>query len=154
MGFEVKIELKPSAVCEGIGCFAKETIPKNTIIWKYVNEDVEEYTTEEYKKLLKDTLVEDKRKVFYCRYSFFCTYIQKYVTILEPGMFVNHSFTPNSLCVEKDSIAIRDIQIGEEILEDYTKYLGSLDEEFQEIYKKYIPKDWEFMKQFCIKKSF
>ena len=50
-----------------------------------------------------------------------------YVSLaLDDGSFVNHGETSDVINLDKDCSAIRDIEIGEELLENYTEFVSSL----------------------------
>jgi hypothetical protein len=58
------------------------------------------------------------------------SYVEKgegYVSLaLDDGSFVNHGETSEVINLDKDCSAIRDIEIGEELLENYTEFVSSL----------------------------
>ena len=58
------------------------------------------------------------------------SYVEKgegYVSLaLDDGSFVNHGETSDVINLDKDCSAIRDIEIGEELLENYTEFVSSL----------------------------
>ncbi len=96
----------------GYGVVATEFIPKGTITWVLDKLDREfsqieiENMDPEYKDILGK----------YC----FRNNTGKYILCWDNGRFVNHSFNSNCLTTAYDfEIAIRDIQPGEELTDDY-----------------------------------
>lgn len=111
----VKTYLAESEI-DGIGLFAAEDIAKGTTIWRF-----DERIDRKFSKAERDALPEPA-------YS----YVQKYsypafvgsdVHYLDGdhARFMNHSDTPNTDC-EVDTVAIRDIQAGEELVCDYQQF--------------------------------
>ncbi len=107
----VKTYIDKSLV-HGIGLFAAEFIPKDTLIWK-LNRDLDLIISQnEYDKL--STLSKE-------HFDWFAYYSENrggWILCFDNAKFVNHSKTPNTYRVG-DTIALHDIQIGEEITEDY-----------------------------------
>lgn len=115
----VKTKIGPSKI-HGIGVFAAEFIPKGTIIWKFVPNFDLKFTEDEIKKFPDIT----QKAIFWYRYislhsglSIFCS---------DDARFYNHSDNPNTMGIDLDDtegeggdIALKDIQIGEEITYDY-----------------------------------
>lgn len=110
----VKTKIAPSKI-HGIGLIADEFIPSGKIIWKHHDLVDRVY---HYKQL--DDIPEPARSV-----------VQYYGWregdyFIWPGdnaRFVNHSKTPNVQTQGGGvSVAIKDIQIGEEIIEDYSTF--------------------------------
>lgn len=96
----------------GIGLFAGEFIPKDTLIWKLDRKLDLIVSQEEYEKL--PPLAKE-------HFNWFAYYSESrggWILCFDNGKFVNHSKTPNTYGVG-DTIALRDIEIGEEITEDY-----------------------------------
>lgn len=58
-------------------------------------------------------------------------YVEKdtnYVALaLDPASFVNHGESEDVINLDKDCYALRDIEIGEELLEDYSDFIGFSD---------------------------
>ena len=118
---KIKTKLKESKIeGAGIGLFADEFIPKETVIWELVpNLDVS-YTEEEFQK----TTGLDKE--FLTKYCF--KYLDKYYLCVDNARFFNHSDNPNcySFGFNENSLgctkAKKDIQIGEELTDDYSGF--------------------------------
>jgi uncharacterized protein len=101
----------------GIGLFANEFIPKGTIIWQY-NSIVDRIATESEIKQLRLILEPDVYKEL--RYPISRLEKNIYVIYGDNTKFTNHSENPN--IVSGDglfTIADRDINIGEELTENY-----------------------------------
>ena len=120
-------EVRPSEI-SGLGLFAKTRIPRDTIWWRAGEGDVLLINRTQYESLIRseqtpsimaflDTLIV---------YGYYEESLRSIVMCMDNARFCNHSFTPNSgptpvnepLC----SIALRNIEAGEEILEDYSSY--------------------------------
>jgi SET domain-containing protein len=111
----VKTYLAPSTV-HGIGLFAAEPIPRDTVIWRFDPRIDRRFTKAE-----RDALPEPA-KSFVRKYSY-PEEVGSEVYFLDGdhARFMNHSGTPNTDC-EVDTIAIRDIAAGEELLCDYRQF--------------------------------
>ena len=108
---------------KGLGLFAKKFIPKDTIIWQFVEGFDIKVDKEKY-----ELLTEVQKK-------FVDTYFWKEGDYLysscDHSIFQNHSDNPNSIELDDDKMkAARDINPNEEILVSY----DSFDDDF-EIYK-------------------
>jgi SET domain-containing protein len=105
---------------KGLGLFAKKFIPKDTVIWQFIEGlDV---------KIHKDKygLLDDIPK------NFIDTYFWKEGDYLysscDHSIFQNHSDNPNCIELGEDkTVAVRDIQPNEEILVSYE----SFDDDFE-----------------------
>lgn len=96
----------------GFGVFATELIPKGTITWVQDNFDqvIPQATFKQMEQSYKDVL----------EYYGFRNYAGEYILCWDFSKYVNHSFNSNCLSTAYDfEIAIRDIQKGEEITNDY-----------------------------------
>lgn len=105
---KVKTALKASPI-HGIGLFAKQFIPKGTIVWEMSELDLK-LTREEFNRL------DDITKELFNYYGF--TDGGHYILGVDNSRFVNHSDSPNVV----NDIAARDIEIGEEITYDYKNF--------------------------------
>lgn len=96
----------------GYGIFATKLIPKGTITW--VKDELDRVITPgELEKMSPANLGNLLKYTYRDRDGnyFFCWDLTRYV---------NHSYDPNSMITAMDfEIAIRDIQVGEEITNDY-----------------------------------
>lgn len=116
----------------GIGLFADQFIPKDTIIWKYTSNFDKIFYAAEFDGA--DGLSKDFMQTYCFKFD------GHYILCGDNGRFFNHSDSPNcySEGMSKDSIgytkALRDIEIGEELTDDYTKFgLNAGDEKFNRI---------------------
>lgn len=120
-GFRVEYEVKECK--HGLGLFAKQFIASGTLIWKYERGvNVRTYSTQEEVIARLQELSWDERKFFV---SHVYIYDGRVNEILDDGMRWNHSESPNTgqnLEDLESSYAIRDIQEGEELLDDYGTY--------------------------------
>jgi len=116
---KIKTKLGASNIA-GIGLFAAEFVAKDSIIWEYDPIYDKVYTQEEF-----DNAV-DLYKQFLTTYCF--RFIDKYYLCIDNARFFNHSDSPN--CYSSDfnemqlgfTRALRDIQPGEELTDDYTGF--------------------------------
>jgi hypothetical protein len=96
----------------GYGIFATKVIPKGTITW--VKDGLDRAFKPEEVALLEEPHLSNLYKYTYIDKNgdyFFCWDLTRYV---------NHSFSPNSMLTTYDfEVAIVDIQIGDEITNDY-----------------------------------
>jgi SET domain-containing protein len=133
-------EVKTSDI-HGLGLFAKRMIPKNTIWWHARPKDVlivskEQFLTLENSK--KSTLIKNYIHSL-LTYSYYERELDALIFCLDDSRYVNHSFTANSGAAKDETgfraMALRDIQAGEEITEDYSKYtLCSWLQEYKEYF--------------------
>jgi len=115
----VKTKLAPSLI-HGIGVFTEEFIPSGSIIWQW-HEGIDHKVSPE----LVDALPEVCQEVFK-RYSWIEN--DMYIICIDNERYINHSDNPNCVFPDDGTIgfAARDIQIGEEITQDYSTF----DEDF------------------------
>lgn len=105
-------ELKFISKKKGYGVVAKEFIPKGTITW--VQDDLDRVFRSNEVKNMNTT---NKELI---KYFSFRNNKGDYVLCWDNGKYVNHSFKSNCLTTPYDfEIAVRDIQIGEELTDDY-----------------------------------
>lgn len=99
----------------GYGLFATQRIPKGTITWVLdeldrvvTPEEAEKMSPPNYDNLMKYTYVDKDGNYFFC---------------WDLTRYVNHSFTPNCMPTSLGfEIAIVDIEIGDEITNDYGSF--------------------------------
>ena len=121
----IKTKLKESSI-SGIGLFAEESIPKNTVIWKY-EPTIDLLLTEDD---IKDLSEPSKKQIR--NYWFLDTYHNKYMLCGDDGRFFNHSDECNCNDELKDmTITLKDIEAGEELTVNYKKFYGDFDENFK-----------------------
>lgn len=106
----------------GIGLFAVEFIPKDTIVWEFDKNVDESFTKEEV-----ENLPEPKRTEIE---SLYFAYVSKqtglYINCGDDAKYTNHSSLPNIGTkqgeFEEICYALRDIQKGEEITQNYNDF--------------------------------
>lgn len=113
--FLVNTELRPSPI-HGLGVFAAEFIPAGTIVWRF-QPDFDFRVSEESVAALPE-LARQKLLHYSAKWG------GGYVISADDARFMNHSEQANLKTLdEPDSdVAIRDIQVGEELLEDYREF--------------------------------
>jgi len=120
-------EVKTSDI-HGLGLFAKRLIPKGTIWWHARPQDVLIVSKDQF--LILDLSQKTKEKKNFMHYLLTYSYYERntdsLIFCLDNSRFVNHSFNANSGATEDEngfcSVTLKDIQPGEEITEDYSKY--------------------------------
>jgi SET domain-containing protein len=118
---KVKTKVKESSL-GGLGLFADEFIPKGAIIWEYSPKFDISFTKEEFDKM--DKIEQD----LLLTYSYFSKESGKFIYSIDNSRFTNHSsLNPNEGVVdmgkiETSGVALRDINIGEEILINYRTF--------------------------------
>jgi SET domain-containing protein len=118
----------------GIALIADEFIPKNTLIWKPSNNNTF-YKPVEFKEYISK--ISDINQIKYILEHVYCwkNYI---IELNDDSQYTNHSSNPNMHTPVNDkegcAYSTRDIQKGEELTEDYSKY--DLIDEYVELCKK------------------
>lgn len=118
---KVKHQVKESDI-HGLGLFALEFIPKGTIVWEFNDKIDAKITEDEFKKLS----LEEQKNIIH--YDYKDKRLNLYVVSGDSSVYINSSDSPNlSSHYENEtdigySFANRDINIGEEITEDYKEY--------------------------------
>jgi uncharacterized protein len=109
----VKTQVKASPIA-GLGLFAAEPIKAGDVWWRFDDRIDRTFSQDDYEQL------PDQTKEWLKTYA----YLQAGIWVLcgDHGMFVNHSETPNSITAGNESIALRDIAVGEEIVENYREF--------------------------------
>lgn len=124
-------EVKPSVI-DGFGLYAKYLIPSGTVWYQPRPQDVLIITKEQW-LTLRDSFIPPRTHQPRLVHQFvrsvlsFSTHNKEFDLLIFPldnGKYVNHSSHANSAYLAKDmvSVALRDIQPGEEITEDYSRY--------------------------------
>jgi SET domain-containing protein len=124
----VKTKLGQSKI-DGIGLFADQFIPKGTVTWKF-NPRFDIY----FEKSEVEKMSELQKDLIIC-FAYLSKKSGKYVYSIDNARFANHSTNPNmsddeNKCegdAEVCSVAIRDIQKGEEMTFDY-RVIDAVDE--------------------------
>lgn len=117
----VKTKLGPSKI-HGIGLFAAEQIKTGTVIWCYV---------EGFDRQIEPELVTSWPELAQSHVYHFCALLRsngKFLMTGDDGRFWNHSDKPNCLTDEgvTETIALRDIESGEELTENYLAYCDEI----------------------------
>jgi SET domain-containing protein len=117
-----------SSKIHGLGLFAKSFIPKGTIWWHARPQDVLIIKKEQFLILdssHKSPTMENFIKTL-LTYSYYERDLNALIFCLDDSRYVNHSFEANSGASKDENgfcaVAQKDIQPGEEITEDYSKY--------------------------------
>ena len=126
----------------GLGIYARQNIKKKTLIWdlnrsksmifnnKYQFKNyLKTYNDDEKRNIIEKTFITDK-KIIYTK---------------DDMQYMNHNRdNPNCFIKNGSSYALRDINIGEELFEDYSKYEDNMNKwyikllEEHNIWKEYI----------------
>jgi SET domain-containing protein len=142
-GFQVQYEVREVSPEMGSGIFAKQFIPMGTLIWKYndaIDGNVRIYRNyDEVSNHLKQLSSADSK--------FFMDHVYLYNNVIneivDDGKYWNHSEIPNTGCGEdvNSTYAIRDIEEGEQLLDDYGTY--EYPEWFQQLAVEFaVPQDF------------
>ncbi len=125
-----------SSSIQGMGLFADERIPKDTVIWKFHSKFDVVFDSPEVEKL------PPLQQAFLETYAYFSKDMGKYVCSLDDSRFMNHSSVNDNVIdvllpgeTESVSMAKRDIEVGEELLINYRTFDGN-DEVSDEEYLK------------------
>lgn len=117
----IKTKVRESAI-EWLWLFADEFIAKWTIIWKFTPWFDLKFSKEEIEKL------PTQAQEYLERYMWLSKKSKKYCFSIDNWKYFNHSKNPNSLSAYYDdeeevvTKAIKDIQIWEEITDDYSTF--------------------------------
>jgi SET domain-containing protein len=114
---EVKVATDPRM---GLGLFATEFIPKDSIVWEFVEgvdikvsaDRVEQMSEAQQEYFEKYAWVED----------------DYYYSSCDLTNFVNHSYQPNLKIIDEIMISLKDIYPGEELFENYAEFDDCFDE--------------------------
>lgn len=133
----VKTKIQSSKI-HGIGLFAEEFIPRGTIVWKFTPGFDLKFTREQILNF------PDILQIYIYKYSWKSKKSKLYCFSSDNGKYFNHSTNSNCLSEYRDNeeevvtTAIKDIQAGEEITDNYSSFEAdeSEDNVLDEIYKK------------------
>jgi len=106
----IRTKLAPSSI-HGIGVFSEEFVPMGNIVWKW-HDGVDQRVPVELVEALPDVC-----KEVFKRYSWLQDGV--YHMPADSDKYVNHSKTPNCIFVNDTEVAAHDIQIGDEITQNY-----------------------------------
>eukprot|EP00054_Salpingoeca_dolichothecata_P006084 m.37266 g.37266 ORF g.37266 m.37266 type:complete len:161 (-) comp16201_c0_seq1:157-639(-) len=158
MGFCDGIEVRESAK-HGKGLFATKFIPKGTIIWSFsggknlVGDEPNQILKREELEAMGQSDADRLRTVLWGTYLHAPTGVC--IELRDGGQYTNHSDEPNldgtnSRVAEEDmSVALRDIQPGEELTEDYRVYEDFTAQWLVNLFKEYVPARYEFETKIC-----
>jgi uncharacterized protein len=116
----VKTKLKQSEI-HGMGIFADQFIPKGTKTWELKHGFDVIMDTQAIDSLSPPV----KEKVLI--YAYFDVKLNAYVLCSDDSRFMNHSTDPSINSDGTVDIAARDIQVGDELTCDYTKFDSAAD---------------------------
>jgi SET domain-containing protein len=109
----------------GIGIFAREFLPKGTIVWEF-NEAFDITLDNQEIHLLSDAAKEQ-----FFKYAYQSKVTGKYILCSDDSRFFNHDLNANTKCEipktrnSEDALicyAVRDIQPGEELTNNYAEF--------------------------------
>jgi SET domain-containing protein len=103
-----------SSLIHGIGLFADQFIPANTIVWRHNDLIDRVYRYDQLEHM--PNIIQDILNNYGWRENEY---------LVMPGdnaRFTNHSLAPNCETAPGISYALYDIQVGEEITEDYSSF--------------------------------
>jgi SET domain-containing protein len=109
---QVKVATDPNM---GLGLFVSEFIPKDAIVWEFIEGVDVKITQEKFNNL------NEAQKEYFYKYA----WLQEdgyYYSSCDLTNFINHSYTPNLKVIDDVVIAIRDIQPEEELFENYQEF--------------------------------
>jgi SET domain-containing protein len=117
----VKTKIKESQI-HGVGLFADQYIPKGTEIWRFTPGFDQKFTREQILSF------PDLLQIYIYKYCWRSKKSTLYCFSADNGKYFNHSLSPNVLSEYRDdedeviTIAVKDIEEGEEILDDYNSF--------------------------------
>lgn len=117
----VKTKVKESKI-HGLGLFADQFIPKGTEIWRFTPGFDQRFTREQI------LAFPEVLQIYIYKYSWRSKKSKLYCFSSDDGKFFNHSDEPNVLSEYRDNeeevvtVAVKDIQVGEEILDNYNSF--------------------------------
>lgn len=119
----------------GLGVFATEFLPRGTVWWRNTLDDVISVSEHQYRLLVASARDDDgcqRLLTDILHYAYYLEEIDRLLYICDDARYINHSFKPNSEgmpCVRDAhgtlvlySMTLRDVEVGEELFEDYTNY--------------------------------
>jgi len=132
----VKTKLAPSPI-HGLGLFADQFIPKGTITWQFTPGFDRQFTKEQILSFSEAT------QRYLCVYCWKSKKTGKYYLSSDNEKYINHSENNNILSGGDGEVyrskSIRDIEIGEEITDNYNSYEEAVDNDnvLKELAKKH-----------------
>ncbi len=111
--FTIKTYLDKSKI-SGTGVFAAEPIKKGEIIWRFVEKFDLKIRDDEFQRLPKIA------QEFALHFGYYSTKEGGHILCMDNAKYTNHSETPNVKMIDEiNSVALKNIEKGEEIIEDY-----------------------------------
>ncbi|MFC1844162.1 SET domain-containing protein [Thermodesulfobacteriota bacterium] len=125
----VKTYLAPSSI-HGIGLFATEQIPANSVVWQY-NEHIDNiYSEEFFLNICRNAHPNTLQHLLNSSYR----RAGRYFYVTDNARFINHSDIANIAFVDDyTEVTLREIMPNEEILENYLFSYDDSDFFFQEL---------------------
>jgi hypothetical protein len=120
---EVKVATNPKM---GLGLFATEFIPKDSIVWKF-EEGVDIKISIDKVKQMPDAQQEYFNKYAWIEDNY-------YYSSCDLSNFLNHSYTPNLDNTKDVTIALKNIEPGEELFTNYAEFDDCFDDYKDEYY--------------------
>lgn len=114
---EVKVATDPRM---GLGLFAKEFIPKGSVVWEFVEGVDIKVSVDRVEKM------SEVQQEYFEKYAW--VEDDYYYSSCDLTNFVNHSYQPNLKIIDEIMISIRDIYPGEELFENYAEFDDCFDE--------------------------
>lgn len=117
----IKTKVLPSKI-QGLGLFADQFVPKGTLIWKFTPDFDQKFTKEQIFSFPESI------QIYLAKYAWLSGKSNLYCLSADNGKYFNHSDNPNVRSEYKDSeeevvtTAIKDIQSGEEITDNYSNF--------------------------------
>ena len=133
----VKTKVRESKI-HGLGLFAEQFISRGTEIWRFTPGFDQKFTREEISQF------PELLQIYMYTYAWKSAKSKLYCFSSDNGKYFNHSDDPNVLSEYRDeeeevvTTAIKDIQIGEEITDNYASFeSGDSDNVLEEIARKH-----------------
>jgi SET domain-containing protein len=120
---EVKVATNPKM---GLGLFATEFIPKDSIVWKF-EEGVDIKISIDKVKQMPNAQQEYFNKYAWIEDNY-------YYSSCDLSNFLNHSYTPNLDNTKDVTIALKNIEPGEELFTNYAEFDDCFDDYKDEYY--------------------
>ncbi len=112
----IKAKLGPSGV-HGVGLFADQFVPKGTVTWQYDPKFDIGYTEKDLAKMSSH----GQRQILW--YAYYDKKLKKLILPSDDQRFINHSFKHRNIkSTPQRDIAMRDIQLGEELFCNYNEF--------------------------------
>jgi SET domain-containing protein len=120
---EVKVATNPKM---GLGLFATEFIPKGSIVWEFVEGVDIKVSIDRVKQMSK------AQQEYFDKYA----WIEEdyHYASCDLTNFINHSYNPNLDNTTEFTIALRDIESGEELFTNYAEFDHDFDEYRDELF--------------------